>query len=130
MDEQLRVLVKLAKVDGHVDKKERGLIHSIASANKIQSERVEELLAEHGQSINFSELNEAERIDCLFNMVQLMKIDGHTYNSELAYCQEIAERIGFKNGVIMELYTLIYTDPSIKVPHSMIEETARKYLKY
>jgi len=130
MVEQLRVLVQLAKIDGHVDVKERNLLHSIAAANEIDSDLVEDLLAEESSEVTFSSMSESERIHCLTNMVQLMKIDGHTYNSELAYCQNIAERIGFKSEVIMELYTLIYTDPTIKVPQSMIEETARKFSKY
>ena len=127
MKDQIRLLIGLARADGVVDSKERTLIESIAQANEISIDELESLFSEDSYEIDLAETDENERVDYLVNLVQLMKIDGHTYNSELSYCQEIAIRLGYKKEVIMELYKLIYTDPNIRVPGSMIQETAGKF---
>ena len=101
MIDQIKLLIKLAKVDGTVDDKEKTLIRNIASAHSIQPEVVESMLGEEHPDLNLASIPDSDKIEYLVNMVQLMKIDGHTYNSELAFCQEAAEKLGFDRSVIL-----------------------------
>ena len=128
MIDQIKLLIMLARVDGSVDDKEKALIRNIASAHDIQPDAVESLLGEENNDIELESVADSDKTEYLVNMVQLMKIDGHTYNSEIAFCQDVAEKLGFDKSVILELYKLIYTNPEVRVPDSMIRDTVRQFL--
>jgi hypothetical protein len=63
----------------------------------------------------------------LYNVVQLMKIDKEIYLSEIKYCEEVAEKLGFKKAVIAELSSKIYSDPSITSNKDSLKKAVLKY---
>jgi len=127
--EQLNVLINLAASDSQVAEKEARMIHMIGKVNGISKEDIDEMLKNPQPVGDLSHLTPDQKFEYLYHIVQLMKIDGQVYKSEIVYCQEIAEHLGYKKGVIAELSTKIFSDPSITSDRELLKKKAQKYLK-
>ncbi|MDH5366679.1 MAG: TerB family tellurite resistance protein [Cyclobacteriaceae bacterium] len=128
--EQLKILVKLAASDNEVADKEARLIHMIAHVNGISKEEVDSMLKDPSTSIgDLSTLTDDQKFEYLYNVVQLMKVDGQVFKSEIVFCEEIAEKLGYKKGVVGELSSRIFSDPSITADREMLKKKAQKYMK-
>jgi uncharacterized membrane protein YebE (DUF533 family) len=109
----LSVLIKLATADGSFDGEEKAHIYMIGKANGITEAEIDNLV-EHPEPLeNIEAMSEDQKFDILFNIVQLMKIDSKVFLSEIKYCEEMAEKLGFKRKVISKLSSRVYSDPSI-----------------
>jgi hypothetical protein len=58
-----------------------------------------------------------------------MKSDGQVFKSEISFCESVAEKLGYKKGVVAELSARIYSDPTITADRKMLMERAHKFLK-
>lgn len=124
---QLNILIQLATIDGKLAAKEQKLIEHIASVNNVDKEKINELLTKPQPIPDLSHLSEDERFEYLYMVIQLMKVDGLVFKSEIVFCEEIAEKLGFKKKVVSELSKNIYSDPSITADREMLRDTASKY---
>ena len=124
----LSMLIDLATIDDDFDEKERQMIYMIGKANGMTKEQVDELVnnphpIEHVESLSFD-----EKFEYLFNIVQLMKIDHEVFLSEIHYCEDMAERLGFDPKVVGELSKGIYADPSITSDREVLKKKVEKHL--
>ena len=126
---QLNVLIQLASSDNLVADKEAKLIHMIAKVNGIPLEEVDEMIKNPVPIGDLTNLTEDQKFEYLYNVVQLMKIDGQVFKSEIVFCEEVASKLGYKKGVIGELSSRIFSDPSITADRRMLQSKASKYLK-
>ena len=78
---------------------------------------------------HLSAFSEDQKFENLYLLIQLMKSDGQVFKSEIHYCEEIAERLGYKKAVVGELSSRIYSDPTITADRKMLMERAHKFLK-
>lgn len=124
---QLNILIQLATIDGKLAGKEQKLIEHIANVNNVDKEKINELLTNPQPITDLSHLSEDERFEYLYMVIQLMKVDGLVFKSEIVFCEEIAEKLGFKKKVVSELSKNIYSDPSITADREMLRKTASKY---
>ncbi|MFT7035123.1 MAG: putative tellurite resistance protein B-like protein [Cyclobacteriaceae bacterium] len=113
---QLKVLAILAKADGEIDEKELKLMEKIGNAHDMSIEDIHEAIASPGNVKDLSELDEEERFELLYDVVQLMKIDNKIFNEEILYCQQIAMKLGYPLEAIMELYPHVNTRINLSVP--------------
>ena len=128
--EQLNVLIQLAASDSNVAEKEARLIKMIGVSNGIPSEEIDEMLKNPTQAIgNLNTLTDDQKFEHLYHVVQMMKVDGQVFKSEIVFCEDIASRLGYKTGVIGELSSKIYSDPSITSDRDALKKKAQKYLK-
>ena len=125
---QLNILIQLATIDGTLAGKERKLIEHMARVNNIDENEISELLNQPQPIANLANLTEDERFEYLYMVIQLMKIDGQVFKSEIVFCEEIAEKLGFKKKVVAELSKYIYSDPSITSDRQMLRNRASKYV--
>ena len=51
--------------------------------------------------------NEEDQFEYLFNVVQMMMIDGKLYQKELDYCIQVAIKLGFKKIIVTVLIRAI-----------------------
>lgn len=58
-----------------------------------------------------------------------MKADGQVFKSEIVFCEDMAERLGYNRRVVAELSSKIYSDPSITADRDSLKEKAAKYLR-
>jgi uncharacterized tellurite resistance protein B-like protein len=127
--EQLNVLINLAASDRNVAEKEAKTIHMIAKANGVSKDVVEEMLKNPQPVGDLSSLTEDQKFENLYHLIQLMKSDGQVFKSEVAFCEEIAEKLGYKKGVVADLSSRIYSDPTITADRKLLMNRAHKFLK-
>jgi uncharacterized tellurite resistance protein B-like protein len=126
---QLNVLINMAASDNTVAEKEAKVIHTLAKANGISKEEVDEMLKKPEPIGSLESLTEDEKFENLYHLIQLMKSDGQVFKSEIHFCEQIAEKLGYKKAVVAELSSHIYSDPSITADRKMLMERAHKFLK-
>ncbi|MCD9017748.1 TerB family tellurite resistance protein [Parachryseolinea silvisoli] len=126
---ELNVLINLAASDRKVADRESKLIQIIAKANGISKEEVDTMLNNPQPIGNISSLTNDEKFEHLYHLIQLMKMDGQVFRSEIVFCEQIADKLGFKKTVVGEISQHVYSDPSITADRDMVKQKAIKYLK-
>lgn len=124
---KLSVLVQLANIDGDFAGEEKELIYMIAKANGISQDEVNNMIENPEPLPSLSTISDEDKFEYLYHLVQLMKIDSQVYLSEIKYCEELAEKLGFRKNVISDLSAKIYSDPSIT---SNVESLKRAIQKH
>jgi uncharacterized tellurite resistance protein B-like protein len=127
--EQLNVLINLAASDNKVAEKESKVIHMIGKANGMTKEEVDAMMSKPQPIGNLSTLTEDQKFENLYHLIQLMKSDGQVFKSEIHFCEQVAEKLGYKKGVVAELSARIYSDPTITADRKMLIDRAHKFLK-
>lgn len=128
----LQALIQLAVSDQNFNEDEKKLIYSIGKANQIAKDEIDELVAQNinhsgATNITFSALSFEERFQFLYDIIQLMKIDSKVFLSEIRYCEDMSEKLGFNKKVVQKLSSRIYSDPSITSNREKLMEEAKKY---
>jgi hypothetical protein len=124
---KLSVLVQLANIDDDFAGEEKDLIYMIAKANGISQDEVNDLIENPEPLPPLSTISDDDKFELLYHIVQLMKIDSQVYLSEIKFCEEVAERLGFKKNVISDLSKRIYSDPSITSNVEALKREVRKH---
>lgn len=127
--DQVNILIHLAATDNKVTENETRLIHMIGQANGMQKEDIDNLIKRPEPAPDLNTLTPDQKFEHLYHIVQLMKVDGQIFKSEIVFCENVAERLGYKKGVIAELSTGIFSDPTITSDRTRLKEKAQKYLK-
>ena len=126
---ELNVLINLAASDKNVAAREAKLIHLIGKANGIAKEEIDKMLEKPMPISAINTLTSDEKFEHLYYLIQLMKMDGQVFRSEIIFCEKIAERLGYKRGVVGELSQHIYSDPTITADRDMLRTKAQKFLR-
>lgn len=126
---ELNVLINLAASDKNVADRESKLIHMIGKANGISTEEINNMLKNPQPINNMNSLTNDEKFTHLYYLIQLMKMDGQVFRSEVVFCEQIAEKLGYKKSVVAEISQHVYSDPSITADREMIKKKAEKFLK-
>ena len=126
--ETLNVLIHLAASDQKIGEKEAKTIQMIGKANGLSKDEVDEMMRKPMPVGNLSGLSEDQKFENLYHLIQLMKSDGHVFKSEMNFCEEIAEKLGYKRQVVSELSSKIYSDPSITSDRRELMSRAHKFI--
>lgn len=127
--EQLNVLINLAASDRNVGEKEAKVIHMIGKANGLSKDDIDSMLKKLQPVGDLNVFSEEQKFENLYHLIQLMKSDGQVFKSEIHFCEQIAEKLGYKKAVVGELSSRIYSDPTITADRKMLIERAHKFLK-
>lgn len=123
---QLSALIGLANIDGDFDGEEKTQIYMLGKANGLTKEEVDALVESPEPLPPLSTMSDDDKFDYLYNIVQLMKIDSQVYLSEIKYCEDLAEKLGFKKKVISTLASRVYSDPSITANLESLKKAVKK----
>lgn len=126
---ELNVLINLAASDNSVAEREAKLIHMIGKANGISTDEVNKMIQNPQPISNVANLTPDQKFEHLYYLIQLMKMDGQVFRSEVVFCEQIAERLGYKKSVVGEISQHVYSDPSITADREMIKKKAEKFLR-
>ena len=126
---QISTLIQLANIDGEFSSEEKQLIYMIGKANRMKEEEIDDLIANPVEMPSVGTMSDDDKFEYLFQVVQLMKIDSQVYLSEIKYCEEIAEKLGFKKKVVSALSKQIYSDPTITTNVDALRKTVKEYEK-
>ena len=101
----LKLLVHLARVDNNLGREEIKLIKKIGQSYDMDNHEIERLMTNPGNMEMRIEgqLSKDEKFDLLFNLVNLMKIDGKNHQKELNFCLRISRGMGFDDRAIFDL---------------------------
>ena len=124
---KLSVLVQLANIDDDFAGEEKDLIYMIGKANGVSEEEINAMVENPEPIPPLSTLTEDDRFEYLYHLVQLMKIDSQVYLSEIKFCEELAEKLGFKRNVIAELSARVYSDPTITSDVASLKRAVKKH---
>lgn len=126
---ELNVLINLAASDSSVAERESKLIHMIGKANGISTDEINHMLKNPKPIDNVTALTQDQKFEHLYHLIQLMKMDGQVFRSEVIFCEQMAEKLGYKKSVVGEISQHVYSDPSITADREMIKKKAAKFLK-
>src|SRR5688572_14867393 len=129
MRDQLNILINLAASDNSIAEKEAKTIRVIGKANGIPEAEIETMLKNPKPIGNLTTLTEDQKFESLYYLIQLMKSDGQVFKSEISFCENIADKLGYRKGVVAELSARIYSDPSITSDRKLLMDRAHKFLK-
>lgn len=127
---ELNILINLAASDSKIEERESKLIHMVAKANGISKEEVADMIKNPQPIGTISALTSDEKFEHLYYLIQMMKMDGQVFKSEITFCEQIAEKMGYKKGVVGELSQHIYSDPSITADRDMLRKKAEKFIVF
>lgn len=127
---ELNILINLAASDSTIEERESKLIHMVGKANGLSKEEVDELIKNPQPISTISALTSDEKFEHLYYLIQMMKMDGQVFKSEINFCETIAEKMGYKKGIVRELSQHIYSDPSITADREMLRKKAEKFIVF
>lgn len=132
--QHLRMLVRLALSDQKFSDIEKGLILSIGKAHRLTEEAIQSIISEelskkNNLNIQFNALSFDDKFEYLYDIIQLMKIDNEVFLSEIKFCEQMAESLGFDKKVVKKLAGRIYGDPSITANRDNLKNLAQKFLR-
>ncbi len=127
---ELNVLINLAALDHIIEARESRLIHMIGSANQIERTVVDEMIKRPEPVQGFGVMTADEKFEHLFYLIRMMKADGQVITEEIDFCENIAERLGYKKGVVRELSAHIYSDIAVTSDIELLRKKADRFYKY
>ncbi len=125
---QLNTLVQIAQIDGHTAEKEIQFIKIIGKVNGFTDEEMDEIIKNPEPVDDLGTLTDDQKFEYLYSVVQLMKADGQVFKSEIDFCEELADQLGYNKKVIAELSSQIYSDHTITADRDNLKAKAQKYL--
>ena len=126
--EQLSLLVHLSRADNFIAEPELKMIHHIGHLNGLSTEEVERVIDKPLPIPELNHLYPESKFECLFNVVQLMKVDGEVFESEVKFCEKIASKLGYKPSVVADLSAYVYSDPSINTSKKFLRNVVEQHL--
>lgn len=128
VEEQLRILANLANSDNNVDEREMSLMIKIGEAHGMVEEEIKAIVNNPGEVGDLKSLSEDEKFEFLYSLVQLMKVDNEIFNEEVLYCQEIALKLGYELGAVMEIYPHVHKNIVIPNEKKQLKKRIRSFL--
>jgi uncharacterized tellurite resistance protein B-like protein len=121
-------LVQLAKADGKISKSESGLLIKIGERNGVSAEEVFEMVDASDDFFYKKPENDAQRFDQLYDLVEMMRIDGEVSPKELVYTTDIAEKMGIRKAVAWILVQSLVDGMALELPKEELKAKAAEYL--
>ena len=97
-------------------------------ANNIDGLEVEKMLKSDQSEVVPQNLEEEQRFNLLFKLVQLMKVDGKLYKEEIRYCSKICSKLGYKEEALFELMLEVKSGSMATDDIKIIRERLKQYL--
>ena len=129
---QMRVLIQLALIDNNLSPLEKDMIYSLGKIHGMPEPDIDalfiEMLAQKNHELPpMIDLSDEGRFEYLFLLIQLMKVDKQVYLSEIKFCEDLAQRLGYKKQVVSELSSKIFSDPNILTDRRILLSLVKKY---
>jgi len=126
---ELNVLINLAALDHIIEAKESKLIHMIGRANQIATVEIDEMIKRPEPIQGFNAMTSDEKFEQLCYLIRMMKADGQVITDEIDFCENIAQRLGYKKGVVRELSAHIFSDMSVTTDIELLRKKAERFFK-
>lgn len=121
-------LIKLAKADGILSRQESNLLIQIGERNGISADEVFEMVEVSDDFFYKKPVNDSERFDQLYDLVEMMTIDGVVDAKEMTYTVEVAEKMGIRKSVAWILINRLVDGINANKKKTVLKECASEYL--
>lgn len=125
----LKLLVQLAKIDGKVAEREKNFIINLGRANGIYPDQIIPVFDQEEDIVIPADLDADGKFQCLYDLVQLMKIDERMYQEEIRFCADIATRLGYEKEVMFDLLLRVKTTSISESERINLKRITDKFLK-
>jgi hypothetical protein len=126
---ELNVLINLAAIDRIIEARESRLIHMIGKANQLTAAEIDEMIRRPEPIHGFGVMTQDEKFQHLCHLIRMMKADGQVIKNEIDFCETIAERLGYRKGVVRELSAHIYADIAVPADINLLREKSDRFIK-
>ncbi len=126
---ELNVLINLAALDHIIEARESRLIHMIGKANQLSVADINEMMRRPEPINGFGVMTQDEKFEHLCYLIRMMKADGQVIGDEIDFCETIAERLGYKTGVVRELSAHIYADIAVPSDMELLREKSERFIR-
>lgn len=124
--EQISILAMLSKADQVVAEQEYRLILFIANRLGMEEEEAKQLFDNPKPIPSFKNIPTEDKVEFLYDIVKMMKIDGKVHAKEVKFCEKLAMKLGYRPGVIADFSQFIYSDPDMGTNKNLLWEIAEK----
>ena len=104
---RMKLLINLAKIDGQVADKEKNYLINIGRANGIYPDEIYPLFTQSHEVLVPGDMTDDQKFDLIFSLIQLMKLDERMYREEIAFCGQVASRLGYDKQAMFELLSQV-----------------------
>lgn len=126
----LRHLVRLALSDGRLHKDELKFIKRIGRENGLSKSSIESII-ENPLSVDIIIPSEPkERFHQMFDLCNLIMKDGQANDAEVDFCEELANRLGFKKIIVGVLIAKIQRGLDEGLTRKQIYKEAKPFITY
>lgn len=126
---ELSLMIQLAISDNELAEREEKLIFGLGKLHGMSEDEIKNLIKNPEPIGPVEALSDDEKFQYLYMVIQMMKVDGQIFKSEIEFCRSLAVKLGFKKKVVSELSAKIYSDPTITADRNELKQRAFKYLK-
>jgi hypothetical protein len=112
-----------------IAEKEKRMIYMVGTANGVSKEEVNKMIENPEPMEPLRALSDDQKFEYIYQLIQLMKTDGQVFRSEISFCEDIAEKLGYDKRVVGELSSRIYSDPTITADRDLLRKKAEKLLR-
>lgn len=124
----LRNLVALAKLDGHVAKEEFSFLLKVGERNGVTSNEVKKMISRTTTIKVSKPVDDSERFDIIFDLIQMTLADGVMDESEIDYCIDMAAKLGFRPAISGVLVRKISVDIMDGLDKNAIKDKVTSFL--
>lgn len=126
---RIKLLINLAKVDGQVADREKNHLINIARANGIYPDEIYPLFTQRHEVLVPEDLSDDQKFDLIFSLIHLMKLDERMYREEIAFCGQVAAKLGYNKQVMFELLLHVKSSGMDLKEVESLKELVRQFLK-
>jgi hypothetical protein len=80
--------------------------------------------------IRMSEMTPDEKFEHLYYLITLMKSDGKIFQNEIDFCEKIADKLGYRKGVVATMSQYIYSDINVRADRDLLRTKSDQFIKY
>ncbi|GGG57069.1 tellurite resistance TerB family protein [Hymenobacter glacieicola] len=122
-------LVALAKADGHIDEREMSFIVTVGKKNGMRADEVRSIVGNASAVQLIIPDNDSERFDQIFDLVDMMLADGVVDDTEMDFCVDMAEKLGFRKDIVAVLVRKISQGVKDGFPRQQIKDDTLEQLQ-
>ena len=126
----IRQMVRLAYSDGIFHKNEKKFILRVGTANGLSKKDIDKIIdSPTSVDIYIPETPEG-KFEQIFDLVNLMTKDGKVTDAETEFCQELANRLGFRKVIVGVLVAKIERGIEEGINRKQIKEECKPFINY
>jgi hypothetical protein len=126
----IRNLVVLSAADGNINESEKEILIKIGTRKGLSRAAIKKIIDNPGEFHFLPATTDDERFEQIYDLVELMLADGIAEDSELQFCIEMAEKLGFRKGVVGVLIRKITLGLMERLDKETIKKEVRDFLVF